>query len=343
MNNKSITVYDIAREANVSPATVSRVLTNNARVSEEKKKRVKEVIEKYDFEPNWLARSLSKQETNTIGMIVPDIRNPYYSTLFVKCELEAAKYGYNMILSNTISKLPVEENHIKNLLERRVDAIIQVGGSVDEVKPPKEYITMLKRITKKVPFIIAGELEGADVDVYRITPEKDHGMIEVLEFLFGFGHSKIAIAGGRESVIPTFRKRRAMEEFLLKRGIDMNPDYVIDSDYSIEGGYQIARQILNRKELPTAIVAINDMTAIGMIKVFNEHGIKVPDDISVIGYDDTYFSEISSPRLTSMSYNLEEYAKVIMETIKELTGKREVERVQYIPTKLKIRESCKKL
>ncbi len=343
MNNKSITVYDIAKEAGVSPATVSRVLTSNAKVSEEKKKRVQDIIDKYDFEPNWLARSLSKQETNTIGMLVPDIRNPFYSTLFVECELVAARYGYNMILCNTINELSAEGIHLKNLVEKRVEAIIQVGGSVDEVNPDSEYIKLVNKISKKVPIIIAGELEGVDANVYRITPTLNHGMEELLHYLLEKGHRKIALLGGRDTVIPTKRKRIAMEEILNKHGIQFIKEFIIDSEYSIEGGYQVVEELLKLNELPTAIIAINDMAATGMIKALNRNGIRVPEDISIIGYDDTFFSEISTPKLTSMSYNLVYYAETIMETIRNIIQNKEVERLQYIPTTLEVRDSVKNI
>lgn len=339
MNHKSITVYDIAKEAGVSPATVSRVLTSNAKVSEEKKKRVQDIIDKYDFEPNWLARSLSKQETNTIGMLVPDIRNPFYSTLFVECELVAAKYGYNMILCNSINELSMEGVHLKNLLEKRVEAIIQVGGSVDEVNPDPEYIKLVNKISKKIPFIIAGELEGVEANVYRITPTINHGMEELLNYLLENGHKNIALLGGRDTVIPTKRKRIAMEQILSNHGINVNKDYIIDGEYSIEGGYKVVEELLKQKELPTAIIAINDMAATGMIKALNMNGIRIPEDMSIVGYDDTFFSEISSPKLTSMSYNLLQYAETIMETIRRIIQSKEVERMQYIPTSLQIRAS----
>jgi len=343
MNHKSITVYDIAKEAGVSPATVSRVLTNNAKVSEEKKKKVQDIIDKYDFEPNWLARSLSKQETNTIGMLVPDIRNPFYSTLFVECELVAAKYGYNMILCNTVNDLSMEGVHLRNLIEKRVEAIIQVGGSVDEVNPDSEYIKLVNKISKKIPFIVAGELEGVDANVYRITPTINHGMEELLTYLLENGHRKIALLGGRDTVIPTKRKRIAMEQILSSHGIKVNRDYIIDGEYSIEGGFKVVEELLKLKELPTAIIAINDMAATGMVKALNINGLRIPEDISIVGYDDTFFSEISTPKLTSMSYNLVDYAETVMETIRKIIQNKEVDRMQYISTSLQIRESVDNL
>lgn len=338
MSNKAITVYDIAKEAGVSPATVSRVLTNNARVSEEKKKRIQEVIDKYDFEPNGLARSLSKQETKTIGMIVPDIRNPYYSTICVECEVEASKFGYNMILCNTINELEAESVHLKNLSEKHVDAIIQVGGSVDEVKPDPSYVALINKISKKIPIIIGGELEGANC--YRVEAEETHGMKHLIPYLAGMGHREIAFVGGFDKVIPTNKKRIALKRFLTEMGIPYRKEFVIDGLYSIEGGYEGMSKLYALGKLPTVIIAINEFSAMGILKFLQEKGIKVPEDISLVAFDDTYLSEVLTPNLTSINYNLKLYSEKIMDTAISILNKNETEKVKCVDTHLTVRKSC---
>lgn len=339
MSDRTITVYDIAKEAGVSPATVSRVLTNSAKVSEDKKNRVLEIIKKYDFEPNGLARSLSKQESKTIGMIVPDIRNPFYSTICVECEIAAARYGYNMILCNTINELSSESGHLRNLFEKRVDAIIQVGGTSDELQPDEEYIELVNKIAKKIPIVISGEMEGADC--YRVIAEETHGMNQLLPYLIKLGHRDIALVGGRDSVIPTLKKRLAMKKILIENGLNYHKEYVIDCDYSIEGGYEGMKQLLQEKHIPTAIIAINEFTAMGILKALGEKKIKVPDDISLASYDDTYFSDILTPKLTSVNYNLKLYAERIMDTVINAITNTEDDKIKWIDPYLTIRDSCK--
>jgi len=341
MSDTTITVYDIAKEAGVSPATVSRVLTGSAKVNEDKKKRIQDLIVKYDFEPNGFARSLSKQESKTIGMIVPDIRNPYYSTMFVNCEKEALLRGYSMILCNTINEISSESGHLRNLSEKCVDAIIQVGGNADEVNPGSDYIELVNKIAKKTPLVVAGEMGGADV--YRIVSEHTHGMQTLLEYLIGLGHKEIAMIGGRSNIVPTLKKRKILYNFLKEQGIYFKEKFMIDSDYSFEGGYAGAQTLFTLGELPTAIIAINESSAMGIIKALNEKGIRVPEDISVIGYDNTFYSEMISPQLTCISYNLEDYAVLIMDTIVNIVNKIEIERIQYIPTNLIIRDSCRNI
>lgn len=338
MSREVKTVYDIAKEAGVSPATVSRVLTNSARVSDEKKKRVQEMIKKYDFEPNGFARGLSKQESKTIGMIVPDIRNPFYATLFINCEMEASRYGYNMILCNTINEISSEGGHLRNLSEKRVDAIIQVGGSVDETHPDPEYISLIEKISRKIPTVIAGELEGANV--YRIIPEKSHGMILLLQYLTSLGHKEIAMIGGRDSVIPTMRKRNALKEYIEQQGFEYHKEYIIDSEYTIDGGYEGMKKLLETGKLPTAIIAINESAAIGIYRALKERNVRVPEEVSVVAYDDTFYSEMLLPQLTCVSYNLKEYAEQIMDTILCLINKNETDKEKYIQTDLVVRKSC---
>jgi len=341
MGNETITVYDIAREAGVSPATVSRVLTGNAKVSEDKRCRVQNIIKKYDFEPNSIARSLSKQESKTIGMIVPDIRNPFYSTLFIECEMEAIQFGYNMILCNTINEIASEGGQLRNMMEKRVDAIIQVGGSVDEVAPDPQYIELVDKVSKKIPTVIAGELEGANV--YRIISETTHGMYDLMAYLSGLGHKEIAFIGGRASVIPTLRKRQALTQFLKEQNIFLRPEFLIDTEYSIEGGYEAARKLLKLDHLPTAIIAVNESVAMGIVRALGEKKLRVPEDISIVGYDDTFYSEMISPPLTCISYNLKSYAQMIMETIIQIINKEDTEKIKYVPTYLAVRSSCKEL
>ena len=144
---KSMTIYDIAKEAGVSISTVSRVLTNNAKVSNEKKELVKEIIAKYDFHPNALARGLSETKSKTIGIIVSDVRNPFYASLFVECERIAYELGYMLLLCNSLGNNELEDAHLENLVSQRVDAIIQIGGRVDELVSCPEYVDQLCSIS----------------------------------------------------------------------------------------------------------------------------------------------------------------------------------------------------
>jgi len=341
MSEKAITVYDIAREAGVSPATVSRVLTNNARVSEEKRVRIEEIIKKYDFEPNGLARSLSKQETKTIGMMVPDIRNPYFSNIFIECEMVASQYGYNMILCNTMNDLSSELSHLKNLCEKHVDAIIQVGGNADEIRPDEEYVKLINKTAKKMPVVVGGEFPGAEC--YKVYTEKEHGMKELINYLLSCGHKKVNLVGGRNTVIPTVRKRESLKNCLKLHNLELADELIIDCKYDIDGGYAAMKQLLSSHNLPEVIIAVNDQVAMGILKACQEMKIKIPADISLVAYDDTSFSEIATPQLTSVNYNLKMHSEKMMKTIIDIISGSETEKVKSVDTYLTIRESCQNI
>ena len=148
MSKNKVNIYAIAKEAEVSPATVSRVLTNSARVSSEKRKRVQDAIDKYGFKPNIIARRLSGTASKVIGIIVADISNPFYSSLFIECEKAAYEKGYTVLLCDTFGNADLEENHLQNLREQKVDAIILIGGRVDELVADENYVKYINDLAE---------------------------------------------------------------------------------------------------------------------------------------------------------------------------------------------------
>jgi DNA-binding LacI/PurR family transcriptional regulator len=159
MPEQEVTIYDIAQEAGVSPATVSRVLTNSARVSESKRLRVEEVIRKHDFRPNAVARSLSTS-TRLLGLMTADIRNPFYAALAVECEKAATEKGYTVLLCNMLNDKDVEVAHLEKLSAQRVEAIIQIGCRVDDLATDPSYAARVNRVAKNIPFVSSGKLDG---------------------------------------------------------------------------------------------------------------------------------------------------------------------------------------
>ena len=152
--DKALTIYDIAKEAGVSAATVSRVLTNSANVRKEKRDKVQNLIEKYNFMPNAMARGLSDNKSKAIGIVAADIRNPYYSEVFVACENAAREAGYTTLLCNSLGITEREEMHLEMLQQQRVDAIIQLGGRADDLVSNGEYVEKVKQIIPNIPLVV---------------------------------------------------------------------------------------------------------------------------------------------------------------------------------------------
>lgn len=336
---KAMTIYDIAAEAGVSPSTVSRVLTNNAKVSPEKKHKVEEIISKYNYRPNALARGLSDTHTKTIGIMAADIRNPFYAMLFVECEKSAYQAGYTTLLCNSLGENNNEDKLLQMLYEKRVDAIIQIGGRVDEMVSDFHYVEQINRITDSIPVVVTGKLDGCNC--YCVNIDELHAMETTIRYLLDLGHRKIALAGGRRNVYSTYQKYQKYFEMLNHYKIPIQASYVAEGiHYDEESGYSCMEEIFNLPDMPTAVIAISDFIAIGVVRSIKERGLSIPGDISVVSFDNTFVSTINIPKLTSVNYNYEEFGHLLISTAIQAINQEDVQKIQTITPELIIRDSC---
>lgn len=337
--SKAITIYDIAKEAGVSPATVSRVLTNSARVGTEKREKVEALIAKYHFKPNVLAKGLADTRTKTIGVLAADVRNPYYAALFVACEQAARDVGYTVVLYNSLGIFENEIELLGKLREVKVDAIIQLGGRVDDLVSNIEYVERINDIMSTIPVIVTGKLDGTRCHVVRIDSMK--AMELLMNHLLDLGHDKIALLGGRQDVLATFEKSQMYKQILRENKIPYDPGLVLDDggSYDFETGYRQMNELLSRRTDMTAVIAVNDFTAMGIMKSLNEHGIRIPQDISVASYDNTYLCEMTMPKLTSIDYNYEEYGRKLIDTSVAMIEGRKKDTLRMVTPGLVVRES----
>jgi len=336
---RAITIYDIAKEAGVSPSTVSRVLTSRAKVSSGKRDRVLKVIEKYNFRPNTFAKGLAETKSKSIGVLMADVRNPYYASMFVSCEMAARMEGYSVILYNFLGDVELEEELLERLLEQRVDAIILLGGHADELVSNTEYVEVVNNVMATTPVIITGKLDGTQCNTVRINAMKS--MELVMNHLFSLKHEKIAVVGGRMDVLSTYEKVLKYKQCLKERGIEIDNDLIGNGgEYDFKSGYTQMNGIFEKGMKPTAVIAINDFAAWGVMRSIHEHGLEIPKDITLVSYDDTYMAETADPKLTSVNYNYEEYGKVLVRTaIRLIEGDESVPRVYMVEPSLIVRES----
>lgn len=336
--NKSITIYDIAKEAGVSASTVSRVLTNSANVRSEKREKVLALIEKYNFKPNALARGLADTKTRTIGVLAADVRNPYYASLFVACENAARDRDYTVILCNSLGETEKEVDLLGKFQEQKVDAIIQLGGRGDDLASNIDYVELINQVMAKIPVVVTGKLDGTRCHVVRIDAMK--AMEILMDHLLEFGHRKIALIGGRNDVLSTFEKHQRYKQILKENMIEFDSELVAeDGGYNFETGYEQMNKMLDKGIRPTAVVAINDFSAMGIMRSINEHGLKIPEDISVVSYDNTYMAEMAMPKLTSVDYNYEEYGRKLIDTATAMIEGRKAGQLRMVTPTLVIRES----
>ncbi|WP_167954934.1 LacI family DNA-binding transcriptional regulator [Anaerosporobacter faecicola] len=341
-SKRVVTIYDVAKEANVSVATVSRVLTHNARVSAEKKKRVEQAIDKYNYHPNALARGLSETKSKTIGIIISDVRNPFYASLFVECESKAYEMGYMLLLCNSLGNNQLEDMHLEKLVSQRVDAIIQIGGRVDELVACPEYVDHINRIANTTPVVITGRLEGADC--YQVNIDEASAMECIMEYLIELGHTKIAFLGGRMDVKGTVDKRSKYRQMLMRYGLPYRSEYVLDSEfYDNADGYLCMQKILQLSERPTAIIAINDFTASGIMKSIAENNMNVPEDFSLASFDNTFLTDVMIPQLTSVGYDYQKFGDEIMNVAIQAINSEPVPQITIVNPKLVVRNSCRRI
>ncbi len=337
---KVITICDIAKEAGVSISTVSRVLTGNARVKDDKKQRIQEIINKYDFHPNQLARGLIQTKTMQIGIITADVCNPYYSAMFVSCEKAANSLGYTLLLSDSFGDRRKEFELLEKMISQRVEAIILIGGLVDELVTDTEFAEKVNLVTNQIPVIVTGRLDGTNCS--RVNIDGNRAMELVMEYLISCRYKKIAFAGGSPTVKFTAELRAAYHKLLKSYGFSYNPAFDVPNEYYDEnGGYAAMTQILKEKELPDAVIAVNDLTAAGVMRAATEHHLRIPDDIGIISFDNTYIAPLVTPQLTSVGYNYAEYGETIVKNAVAAISGDGVPHETLIEPVLAVRQSCR--
>jgi LacI family transcriptional regulator len=333
-----ITIYDIAREARVSPATVSRVLSGSAKVRAEKKTVIQEIINKHGFKPNAIAQSLIAGQTRIIGMLVSDIRNPFYAAVSVECEKAALNNGYRVMLRNAFNDNAVEDESLDMFAELRVDAIIQIGCRVDELVSDLAYVEHVNKIARRIPFVTTGRLDGGNVYSYGVNSEECTDI--VFDHLRDLGHTRIAILGGRLNVRSTYEKWTRYIYLHGKYGLPVRQGYVQKGGYSVTEGFECMKKILELDERPTAIIVINDFTTIGALAAIRDAGLSVPEDFSIVSHDNTFLAEMSNPRLTSVDYGYERLGRGLVDTAINLINGKELPRVTFSSPTLSVKASC---
>jgi LacI family transcriptional regulator len=293
---KRPTQQDVARLTGVSRATVSYVINNRSdgtvRISEETRRRVLEAVEKLGYQPNVLARSLRRGKTHTIGVIVPDNRNPFFAEVARGIEDTSFERGYSVILCNSDGDLEKELLYTNVLAEKQVDGILFVaaGASTKNMQALQQRQIPVAVIDREIP----------DVAVDSVLTDNARGGRLATRHLLDLGHRRIGCITGPLDITPSAERvtgyRQAMEEV----GSSVDEAYLLKGDFQYQGGFQAARMLLSTGDSLTAIFACNDLMAIGAISAALELGRQIPADLSVIGFDDVGAASFSNPRLTTV-------------------------------------------
>lgn len=315
----NVTIYDVAKKAGVSIATVSRVINNSDLVSERTSDKVKAVIEELHYSPNVIAYALTKKSTLTLGLLIPDIANPFYSELSRGVEDAANDYGFNVIMCNTDYSVDKEAVYITLLKQKIIDGFIISSTHHSD----KNIVELLEEDRPLV-------LVDRDIDVsgnYSIDmvgSDNIRGGYIAAKHLIDLGHRDIAcLLGPPEIKVNRDREkgfRRAMEE----AGLKVCADFLRYGDLRIDFGYKVAQEMLKGQRKPTAFFTANDLTALGVIRGIKHCGLSVPDDVSVVGYDNTVLAEMVDPLLTTVNQQMRKMGYMATELlIKRIRGERE--------------------
>lgn len=330
----SITIYDVAREANVSMATVSRVVNRNPNVKPTTRKKVMATIEKLGYRPNAVARGLASKKTTTVGTIIPDISSIFFSELARGIEDIATMYKYDMILSNSDRDKEKELQLINTMLEKQVDGIVFMGGNIT-----KEHIEQFS--TASVPVVLAATYDGSG-KIPSVNIDYEAAAFEATQLLMEKGHKQPAFIYGQESIKLNVLKYEGYKRAFGEVNVEINEDFIINKGYSYNAGIDAVNQLLDLSEPPSAVFVASDEMALGVIHGAQDRGFVVPEDLEVFGFNNTRLAKMVRPTLSTVIQPMYDLGAVAMRLLTKYMNKEDVEESNVIlPHQIVERNSTK--
>jgi LacI family transcriptional regulator len=333
-------IKDVAERANVSITTVSHVINKTRYVSDELVARVHKAMEDLDYRPNSLARGLRSGKTKTIGLVIPDISNQFFAEISRKIEDKGFDYDYSVILCNTDDDKNKEKNYIDVLIAKQIDGILFISTG--------EYTNNLeKTIEFNIPIVVVDrDIDEINADIVLV--DNNDGGFKATKYLIELGHQRIACIAGPSQTTPSAQRIAGYQRALEEARINFDRSLIIPGDYRYTSGERAMRELLTKSPRPTAVFASNDMMALGAYQAINNQGMKIPDDISIVGFDNIPFSQAVYPTLTTIEQPIHEIADLAVDflinkiKIQEDRSKQKpyFKRI-VLETKLIKRDSCK--
>lgn len=300
-------IKDIAEDAGVSIATVSRVLNNSQPVSEELRRRVLESVKKLNYQPNALARSLRTRRSLVIGALVPNVRNPYFTDIVRAVEDLALEAGYVVTICSSDQDLERERRYIETLRHRMVDGVLVAVAD-------RSRSDLSPLVEGGIPVVLADRaLDCTTCDM--VTVDVRRGAYQAVEYLIARGYRRIGIITGPQSVSTAVGKLEGYREALERYGLPVTPAFIVDGGYTEEGGTKAARQMLAKADPPRAVVVSNNLMALGFFRVVREQGLRVPEDIAFVSFDDSTWASLVTPPVTLVDQPTYEVGKIATELL----------------------------
>ncbi|WP_223590943.1 catabolite control protein A [Neobacillus bataviensis] len=331
----NITIYDVAREANVSMATVSRVVNGNPNVKPVTRKKVLEVIERLGYRPNAVARGLASKKTTTVGVIIPDISNIFFAELARGIEDIATMYKYNIILSNSDQNKEKELHLLGTMLGKQVDGIVFMGGNITP-----DHVEEFEK--SPVPIVLAGSIEESD-KIPSVNIDYEEAVYDSVKEFIEKGHKNVAfVIGPLHEPKNAQKKLKGYERALQEAGIGYNEDLVVEGDYTYDSGIEAFEKLLEAEMRPTAILVGSDEMALGVVHGAEDKGYKIPEDFEVTTSDNTRLSLMVRPQLTTIVQPLYDIGAVAMRLLTKLMNKEKTtENIVILPHRIEHRQSTK--
>jgi LacI family transcriptional regulator len=306
---KRVTMYDVAQTAGVSLMTVSRVVNNKEDVSQATRDRVLDVIEQLSYRPSSIARGLATRRTRTLGVVVPDISNPFFASIVRSAEEEAYAKNYSVFLGNTNEDPKRELTVLQSLEDKQVDGLMLFSSRLEDDK--------LFKILKHFPTAVLVFREKNGAEVGTLIVDDVYGGQSATEHLLKSGHRNIGLISGPPISLSTSGRLKGYQIALQSAGIPINDSWIRHCHPIVEGGQETARELLKNHPEITALFCHNDLVAVGALQACAELGFQVPDDVAIIGYDDIRLAELVSPALTTLRVSRIEIGTKTMQILLE--------------------------
>jgi len=326
------TIRDVAEKAGVSVATVSHVINGTRKVAPETEARVRRAMEELGYQPNAIAQSLRKRTTYAIGILVSDITNPFFATIVRGAEDAALEAGYSVIVCNSDEDPQKEDMYIRALWRRRIDGML-IAPTRDGTSPAIQEL-----VQRKLPFVFV-DRKAKGIEADAVLSDNIGGAYLATKHLIERGHKRIGIVLGIPGATTTEERLLGYRQALEEAGIPFSEDLVVWGGYRMEGGRKACAKLLSLSDPPTAIFSTNNLMTVGVLQELSHRGIKIPEEVAVVGFDDLEWAEIVHPPLTVVAQRPYEIGyqafKILLERLNRLEGKQEVR----VSVELKIRRS----
>ena len=333
MTKNQVTIKDVAREANVSIATVSRVINNQDKVKPETVQKIKAAMEKLNFHPNALGRNLRKMESRMILIILPSISNPFFSKIVDGMGEVAMNNGYNIMICPTKFQINAQKRYMNLIATRQAEGAVFLACEPQD----KEIVDLCEHY----PVLQCGDY-NEKLNLPRISIDNKMAAYQVTKYLLDMGHKRIGFIGSVNNSVSSLQRLEGYKEALRNAGVGIDETLIAfaDSDYSYTSAGVVVRKMLDKEKRPTAVFAISDIMAIAVMNAAKEMGFGIPDNLSIFGFDDIEMASMTEPKISSVNQSNYIMGKRAMRMLLDILENRELpERQVYVEHQLLIRGS----